>query len=62
MFRESPAVLSAPTTPRNDPQANESPGAAGSCPAVERGTGKVHCPKILEDPAEQKVEVHLGRI
>lgn len=54
MFRKSPAVPSAPTTPRNDPQANESPGAAGAGPAVERGTGKLRCPKILEAPAEKK--------
>nr|XP_009499226.1 PREDICTED: sodium/potassium/calcium exchanger 2-like [Phalacrocorax carbo] len=56
MFKESPAVLSAPAAPRNDPQANESPGAAGACPAVDRDTGKVCCPEALEAPAQQKVE------
>jgi len=60
MFRENPAVLSAPTTPRNDPQPSDSPGAAQVHPAVERGTGKVCFPKILEAPAEQKVEVSLA--
>lgn len=62
MFVESPAVLSAPTAAGKDPQANGSPGTAGTHPAAERGVHKMHCPKNPEAHAEQKVEVELMRI